>query len=612
MSDRTTVPAVGSVNATASLARRRALFALLAAATAAGVLWLALAAVPPRSAAAVLFIALFAVTLPWSVVGFWNAAIGFLIMTGSRDPVAAVNPMAARIRGDETVTSATAILVCVRNEAPGQVTRNLTPLLDGLVAADVAHLFRVYLLSDTGDPEVVAAEQACFAAFAARWRDAVAIVYRRRALNTGFKAGNIRDFCDRWGADHELAVTLDADSFMPAETILRLVRIMQANPTLGILQTLVVGLPTVSAFARLFQFGMRLGMRSHTLGSAWWQGDCGPYWGHNAILRLEPFVAHCRLPALTGGGPLGGHILSHDQVEAALMRRAGYEVRVLPVEGVSWEENPPTLVEYIRRDLRWCQGNMQYWRLLGLPGLKPVSRFQLLFAILMYLGSPAWMALVAIGALAIAFADAAGAAAQTRPGAGSALFAIVLSMIFAPKLASSLDVLMRRSARRSYGGAAQFILNVAGETLFSLLLSPVMALTHTVFLFRLFVLRRGGVWNRQMRESHAVPWRLAWASLWPHTLAGIAVIGLAATAAAGDIGYALLAAGGLALSVPFAVATAAPVLGALLARFGVGRIPEETEPPKVLLSLRLPAIEAGAPGAWRRFRSPKPRTGEAG
>ena len=151
--------------------------------------------------------------------------------------------------------------------------------------------------------------------------------------------------------------------------MLRLVRIMQANPTLGILQTLVIGLPSTSAFARLFQFGMRLGMRSYTLGAAWWQGDCGPYWGHNAILRLAPFTAHCR-PADVAGGRRrsSGHILSHDQVEAALMRRAGYEVRVLPVEGMSWEENPPTLIEYIRRDLRWCQGNMQYWRLAGLAG----------------------------------------------------------------------------------------------------------------------------------------------------------------------------------------------------------------------------------------------------
>jgi membrane glycosyltransferase len=605
MLDRPTAPVVASVSVAASLARRRALFAVLAGLTTAGIWWLAAMAVPPRSAGAILFLVLFTVTLPWSVVGFWNAMIGYLIMSCSRDPVAIVNPMAAGSRDDEPVTTLTAILMCIRNETPSQVTRNLRPLLDGLMSAHLTRLFHVYLLSDTSDPEVIAREEACFSAFAVEWRDVVPITYRRRAVNTGFKAGNIRDFCDIWGSDHDFAVTLDADSFMPAETVLRLVRIMQANPTLGILQTLVIGLPSVSAFARVFQFGMRLGMRSYTLGAAWWQGDCGPYWGHNAILRLKPFVAYCRMLALPQRGPLGGHVLSHDQVEAAMMRRAGYEVRVLPAEGISWEENPPTLMEYIRRDLRWCQGNMQYWRLLSLPGLKPVSRFQLVFAILMYLGSPAWMAMVAIGVVSVALADTNVASAPYRtPGAGAALFSIMLLMIFAPKIASSVDVLARRSARRSYGGTAQFVLNVAGEILFSFLLSPLMAFTHTVFLFRLFLLRRGGAWNSQMRESHAVPWRLAWTNLWPHTLAGFAVIGVVAMTRPSDIGYALMAAGGLALSVPFAVATAAPLVGTLLARFGVGRIPEEIEPPTVLLPLRLSAIEASDPEARKRLWSP--------
>jgi membrane glycosyltransferase len=594
MPDRPIAQAVASIGeAAAPLAHRRALFATLAGATMVGLLWLAASAVPPRGLGAILFLALFAVTLPWSVVGFWNAAIGFLIISCARDPIAVVNPLAARVRGDEPVTASTAILMCVRNESPDQVIRNLAPLADGLAAARVDHLFHIYVLSDTGDPEIIAHEEACFGAFAAGRRDAIPVTYRRRATNSGFKAGNIRDFCDRWGADHQFAVTLDADSFIGAEAVLRLVRVMQANPTLGILQTLVIGLPSASAFARLFQFGMRLGMRSYTLGGAWWQGDCGPYWGHNAILRLAPFVEHCRLPQLPQRGPLGGPVLSHDQVEAALMRRAGYDVRVLPVEGLSWEENPPTLLEFIRRDLRWCQGNMQYWRLLRLPGLKLVSRVQLAFAILMYLGSPAWMAMVALGVVAIALADkSAVAVAGVRPAAGAPLFAIMLVMIFAPKIASGLDVLMRRPARRSYGGAALFLLNMACETLFSFLLSPIMALTHTAFLFRLLALRRGGAWNRQKRESHAVPWRLAWARLWPHILAGFAVIGIVAISKPGDVGYALMAAAGLALSAPFAVASAAPSIGAWLARLGVGRIPEETEPPVALLSLHLPVVEA--------------------
>jgi membrane glycosyltransferase len=583
------------------LARRRALFAVLIAATMAAVLWLAAVAVPPYSVGAIAFLVLFTVTLPWSVVGFWNATIGFLIMRFCRDPAAAVNPLAASIRGDEPVIASTAILMCIRNESPEQVTRNLQPLMDGLVQARVAHLFHVYLLSDSSDPGIIAAETSCFEAFTAKWQGTIPVTYRRRAVNTAFKSGNLRDFCDRWGNNHEFAITLDADSFMPADAVLRLLRIAQANPTLGILQTLIVGMPSVSVFARVFQFGMRLGMRSYTLGATWWQGDCGPYWGHNAVIRLAPFIAHCRMPVLRGNGPLSGFVLSHDQVEAVLMRRAGYEVRVLPVEGLSWEENPPTLMEFSRRDLRWCHGNMQYWQLLRMPGLKPISRFQLLFAIWMYLSSPAWMAMMALGTVMLALSATPSApSVPVKLGAGAALFAIVMLMTFAPKIASIVDVLLRRSARRSYGGAVAFVLNIASETLFMVLLSPVIALTHTIFLTRLFVFRRGGTWNSQTRESHAVPWRLAFAKLWPQTIAGCTVLAVVVMKAPNDIGWALLGTTGLILAAPFAVATASPLLGSLFARIGIGRIPEENEPPAALLPLHLPAIEVNAPVAQKQ------------
>src|SRR4051794_32238152 len=180
---------------------------------------------------------------------------------------------------------------------------------------------------------------------------------------------------------------------MTAAAIMRMVRVIQADPKLGILQGLVVGLPSTSLFARIFQFGMRLGMRSYTIGSAWWQSDCGPYWGHNAIVRLEPFINHCRLPVLSEDGEEERHILSHDQIEAALMRAAGYHVRVVPREDLGWEENPPTLLEFMRRDLRWCQGNMQYWRFLLLPKLRPVSRYQLGLPSLRFIRSPPWICL---------------------------------------------------------------------------------------------------------------------------------------------------------------------------------------------------------------------------
>jgi len=586
--------------ATSSLATRRAIFAALALLTGGGVLVLAIVAVPPRSAGAITFLTLFAVTLPWSVIGFLNATIGFLIMRFARDPVATANPTVARIRGDEPVIASTAILMCIRNESPDNVVRNLEPMLEGLQSAGLAHLFDLYVLSDTDIPEVAAAEDACFAALAAKW-DAFRVTYRRRAINTGFKSGNIRDFCDRWGANYEFALTLDADSFMPAPAVLRLVRIMQAAPELGILQTLIVGLPSMSAFARLFQFGMRLGMRSYTLGGAWWQGDCGPYWGHNAILRLQPFIAHCHIPKLPSTGPLGGYVLSHDQIEAALMRRAGYEVRVIPEEGMSFEDNPTTILEFLRRDLRWCHGNMQYWYLLGLPGFRPVSRFQIVFAILMYLGSPAWMTMIATGMLAIMISGVPtgvvasdGSTGPAVLNAGIALFSIMTVMIFAPKISSVVDVLLRRSERRAFGGSPAFLANAIGELMFSFLLAPVMSFAHTVFLFRLFILRHRGTWGSQMRGIHSVSWRMALRTFWPQSLIGLTIIGLVAATTQGGVRYAVTAVGALALAVPFAVATASPSIGALLARIGVGRIPEETETPSALLALRLAAVEASA------------------
>ena len=573
---------------------RRVLFAALFATTMAGVLVLAALALAPGGfdTIDIALLALFAATLPWMVAGFWNAVIGFLIVRLAADPIAAVMPAAARIRGDEPVTMSTAILLCIRNESPERMIRNLEPMLAGLDIDGCGERFNLYVLSDTSDAKIAGDEEACFAAFAARWRDRVAITYRRRTANTGYKAGNIREFCERWGGKHDFAVTLDADSFMTADAVLRLVRIMQADPKLGILQGLIVGLPSTSAFARVFQFGMRLGMRSYTIGSAWWQGDCGPYWGHNAVLRLKPFIAHCALPVLSRNGTEDRHILSHDQIEAVLMRAAGYDVRVLPQEDLGWEENPPTLLEFIRRDLRWCQGNMQYWRFLSLPGLKPVSRYQLALAILMFIGSPAWIGLLVLGTLAMAFADTP--ASFIRADAGMTLLVCVLVMWFSPKIASAIDILLRPELRRAFGGTGLFIINYGIETVYSILLCPILWFGHTIFLTGLLFGREIG-WIGQTRDDHAVPFTQALHNLWPHTLLGCAALGLLAVTQPAAIPYALLLAAGPALAIPFAMMTAWPLLGSFAARVGIGRLPEETERPAVLLALALPAIESAAP-----------------
>jgi membrane glycosyltransferase len=576
-----------------SMFARRALFAVLFLVTMGGTLCLAALALSPEGLGIfdVVALALFAITLPWMVAGFCNALIGFVIMRVSADPVAAVLPAVRLVRGDDPVTASTAILLCIRNELPVRTIRNLEPMLEGLCASGYGERFHLYLLSDTSDAELAIREEALFSELATTWRERIAISYRRRAENSGFKAGNIREFCERWGSRHEFAVTLDADSFMPSEAIIRLVRLMQVDPRLGILQGLIVGLPSTSLFARIFQFGMRLGMRSYTIGSAWWQGDCGPYWGHNAILRLEPFIEHCQLPLLTRDGETERHILSHDQIEAALMRAAGYHVRVVPREDLGWEDNPPTLLEFMRRDLRWCQGNMQYWRLVTLPNLMPVSRYQLLLAILMFIGSPAWIGLLALASAALVFCD--DPANIMRSDIGSVLIIWVLLMWFSPKIAGALDVLLAPEERGAFGGAGRFTVNFAIETAYSIVLCPILWISHTIFLFgRLF--NHDINWMGQVRDDHVVPFGLAMRDLWPQTLVGCLSMGLVWFSQPWALPYILLLAGGPAFAAPFATVTAWPMLGSFAARIGIGRLPEETETPEHLLDLALPAISSAS------------------
>src|SRR5713101_3508287 len=504
--------------------------------TIAGLIWLAAIALSPGGYGAIdlILIVLFAATLPWYVIGFWNATIGLLIMRFARDPVAAILPVAGRVRGDEPITASTAILLCIRNEPPDRVARLLEPMMQGLAARGVGERFHLYVLSDTSEPAIAADEHARFMALEEAWNGSIALTYRRRTSNIGFKAGNVGDFCARWGKDHDFAIMLDADSVMTVDLVVKLVRIMQLNPSLGILQSLVIGMPSASAFARIFQFGMRLGMRSYTIGSAWWQGDCGPYWGHNAIVRIAPFVTHCHLPVLTEGALVKGHVLSHDQVEAVLMRRAGFGVCVLAEEGSSFEQNPPTLVEFIRRDLRWCQGNMQYWHFLRTPGLRPVSRYQLAFAILMFIGSPAWIGLLLIGSAAVAMAPVP--ADFMRWDAGIALLLLVLAMWFAPNIATVIDVLSSAKLRRLFGGGIRFTASFLITVVFVILVAPIMWASHTLFLARLVLGRTVG-WGAQARDDHAVPWSLAFQHFWPQTLIGLAPVLLLVVTAPSAIPY---------------------------------------------------------------------------
>jgi membrane glycosyltransferase len=565
---------------------RRVGFAFAVAATALGLLWWMAATlfIQKVDAIGLLMLLAFAVTLPWTAIGFWNAAIGLALMVGSRNAAALVAPHLHAADPRQRIESSTALLACIRNEDTGRLSHNLAWMLEGLVASGHAAAFHFYLLSDSDEPETVAAEAGMVAQLRTRFGAAIALHYRRREERHGFKAGNIRDFCERWGAQHAFAIVLDADSLMTPQAMLRLVRIMQARPAIGILQTLVTGLPSASAFTRIFQFGMRLGMRSYTLGAASWQGDCGPYWGHNAILRLRPFIEHCKLPELPGSPPLGGPVLSHDQLEAVLMRRAGYEVRVLPDEEGSWEENPPNLLEFIRRDLRWCQGNMQYLKLLGLPRLLPVSRCQLWLAIAMYLGAPAWLAFLLLGLWR---------EQPFRPDLGFALFIAMLGMTLAPKLATLVDVLLRQPLRRAYGGAARIVGGVVLEFGFWLLTAPVVATAVTLFLLGLPFGRRVG-WAAQQRDVQRVDWRVALRGLWPQTVLGLMLAALVWLRMPGALWFWSPILIGLIGSIPFACFTAHPAVGRWLVRRGLCRIPEEAPAAFGLAPLRGLAGQAPA------------------
>jgi membrane glycosyltransferase len=571
--------------------RRRILFGALVIASMIGMLELMATALrfDQLSVGGIIMLILFSITLPWMTTGFWNASIGFLIWRFVKDPIAAVIPIASGIDPHAPITCSTAILLCIRNESPERLIRNLTATMQGLATPGIAEHMHVYVLSDTNDAQHAHHEQACFDELAQAWEGRLALTYRRRTDNAGYKAGNIADFCTRWGANHDVAITLDADSFMTGAAILRLVRIMQANPTLGILQGLVVGMPTTSGFTRLFQFGMRLGMRSYTIGTAWWQGDCGPYWGHNAAIRLAPFITDCELPTFTDRHGHSHYILSHDQIEAVLMRRAGFDVRVLPAEDESWEENPPTLIEYIRRDLRWCEGNMQYVHLLAMPGLKPVSRFQLVNAVFMFLGSPAWICLLTLGSIMLAFSPTP--SAFMHHDSGMALFILALLMWYLPKIAGAIDVLLRADQRQSFGGALRFSLGFTLEMILSVLMTPITWLNHTIFLAGLLFGKKTG-WGGQTRDDHSVPLDAAIRQFWPHTLLGFALLCLLGIRHPELLPYAVVLFGGLALAIPLAVLTSWPIFGRILRRYGLANLPEETHPPAPLQALGLAAYQS--------------------
>ncbi len=493
----------------------------------------------------------FALASLWVGMCLTNGVFGFLAAPRRETPAAEPNAAeATRI----------AIAVTIRDEDMEIVIPPLRQLLDALDATGRGHRFAVFILSDSTD----ASEEPAIAAFQAAWPNRVR--YRRRSDNARFKAGNIMDFLDHHADGFESMLVLDADSRMSAKAVLRLAREMDANPHLAIVQHLTVGSPAINAFPRLFQFGMRAGMRTWATALAWWQGDECCYWGHNAMVRIAPFREHCRLPLLPSGRP----ILSHDQVEAALLASAGWGVRLLPEEDGSFEANPPALPEFMRRELRWLAGNLEYRHLLGMPGLRPMGQWQLIQAILLFGCTPFYLAILA-GAVVAALTD------SVSPFPAGRVLAIMLAWagaIYAPKLLGYVQVMVRPEP---YGGRAQALAGMAAETVFCLLHDAISVVSKTGTTARLLLGMRQS-WLPQNRSDRGVSWTEATRLLWPHTILGMLAFAAFASAGWHTVLWAIPLVGGLPLAIPFCVLTAHPGFSAWLRARGIAATPEELSP----------------------------------
>src|SRR5260221_1670634 len=311
------------------------------------------------NAVTVSILVLFTISFGWIACSFWTALLGFIVRVAGGDPASlgwagATTPLRER----------TALVMPIYNEDPVRVPAGLEATLRGLLLASDAGHFDAFVLSDTTDPKIAEEEQQAVLTLRRRIGDRIPIYYRRRQRNHGRKAGNIADFCERWGGAYAHMVVLDADSVMSGSTLVALAGLMEAHPDAGIIQTGPVPTNPETVFARILQFGSRLYGPVLSSGLAFWQLGDANYWGHNAIIRVAAFTEHCGLPVLPGSAPLGGEILSHDFVEAALIRRAGWKVWIVPELEGSYEELPANVIDYAKRDRRWCQGNLQHARLL--------------------------------------------------------------------------------------------------------------------------------------------------------------------------------------------------------------------------------------------------------
>jgi len=519
--------------------------------------------------ALVLQAALFTLLFAWVAAGFVTALMGFVVlMRGDRRMLS----YAAVARVPVNADASTAVIMPICNEHVPTVFAGLAATAQSLVAAGAARLVQVYVLSDSADPALREAEHAAWLALRQRFAAAgLQVHYRWRARRTHRKAGNVADFCRRWGRRHRYMVVLDADSVMSGEAVLGLMRLMEANPRAGIIQSAPVACGLDTLHARAMQFATRVTGRLFAAGMQFWQLGESHYWGHNAIIRIAPFMAHCGLAPLPGRGGLAGSILSHDFVEAALMRRAGWQVWLVPDLPGSWEQQPPHLLAELQRDRRWCQGNLMNARLITEPGLHPVHRGMLATGAMAYLSAPLWLAFVALGLILWLQGTHA---LQVPAGPTLLLWALMATMLLLPRVLGVLAVL-HEGRQAQFGGGIALAFSALLEAVMSALQAPLRMAAHTLFV----VAALTGLkldWRSPPREATALPWRDAAARLLPVSALAGAVLAVVAWR---DVSAALwLAPVALPLlaAVPLVVGGARSTLGRGLRRAGLLLIPEET------------------------------------
>ena len=484
----------------------------------------------------------------------------------------------ARTQAAPTGASRTAIVLPIYNEEPRAVFTAVVTMARA-IRGHALDGIDIHVLSDTQDPALAATEADLAATLP---HTGVSVRYRRRTANRGRKVGNIAAFCAAHGDDYDYMLVLDADSLMSAPTIATLIGLMDANPRAGLIQTVPYPVGRETLFARIQQFAARLYTPLLAEGLAFWQGGDGNYWGHNAIIRIAPFVAHCEMPVLPGRPPFGGEILCHDVVEAGLLRRAGWEVWLAPDLAASYEALPANIVDYAQRERRWCQGNLQHIGVLGAPGLRPLGRYHLLIGVISYLYGPLMLGFLALATLDGLLGGSVMEALLTTPGAArDALVALTLALLYGAKLLALANVLMDRDASHAFGGRLRLLASAALEQLAVTVTAPVLLVLYTAFTVGMLC-GRAVRWDAQPRDDRGVPWSEGWrrmrlpAVVGAAWLAGLSVVGGAV------LGWSLTLLAGLALATPFAVWSSRTALGRAARRLGLFLTEDEVAPDPVL------------------------------